>query len=176
VRGRCAGACCCVALVVACATAIPKEPGRYSDQEFDPDYEKVLLANTVLMEAGGIDTLVLKDGTEVLIGVSQVVIKPGATPADMLKSRRVAELKAAATVSQFLQTDISTVSELVKKTTVQSEQVDGELQSRARRVERFLSTHIETRSQLRARMKRVGSWRSADGQYLHAAMAVAPVE
>lgn len=163
-------------LAFACATVVRGQAGEYSDEDLDPDYEKALLANTSLMQSGGIDALVLKDGTEVLIGVSQVAMKPNATPADSLKSRRVAELKAAASVSQFLQTDISMVSDLIKKTTIQAEEVDGELQSRVRRVEKFLNMHIETRSQLKARMKRVGSWRSADGQFLYVAMAVAPLE
>ena len=163
-------------LAFACAAVGRGQPGGYGDEELDPDYEKALVANTFLRQSGGVDTLVLKDGTEVLVGVSQVAMKPNATPADSLKSLRVAELKAAATVSHFLETDISMVSELIKKTVIKAEEVDGDLQSRVRRVEKFLNTHIETRSQLKARMKRIGSWRSADGQFLYVAMAVAPLE
>lgn len=165
---------CCLAF--ACLTAVHGQAGDYRNEELDSDYEQALLANTFLMQSGGVDTLLLKDGTEVLIGVSHVAIKPTATPADLDKSRRVAELKAAATVSQFLQTEISMVSELVKKTAMQAEEVDGELQSRVRRVEKFLNTHIETRTRLKARIKCVGSWQSADGQFVYVAMAVAPLE
>jgi hypothetical protein len=161
---------CC--LFVTCTAVARSESGGYSDQELDPGYENVLLQNTFLMRAGGVDTLVLMDGTEVFVGVSQAPIKPDATPADVLKARRVAELKAMATVGQFLETNVSTVSELIKKTTVQDE---GDLQGRVRRVEKFMKTHIETRSQLKARVKRVGSWRSADGKYQYVAMAVAPL-
>ena len=152
------------------------ESSGHTEQELDPDYERVLLANTFLMQAGGVDTLTLEDGTEVLIGVGQVVIKADATPADMLKAQRIAQQKATATVGQFLQTDVTTVSELIKKTTVDSREVNGQLESRARRVEKFVSEHISTRSQLKARVKPVGFWRSADGNLQFAAVAVAPLD
>ena len=103
-----------------------------------------------------------------------MAVKAGSTPTDILKVRRVAESKATRAVGEYLRSDISAVQTMLKRTTEQSTRADGESQERTRRVEKYLTTHIDVRSELVARIRRVGSWSSADGRYVYVAVAVAP--
>lgn len=141
--------------------------------EVDSAYEPALRKNEYLVRWGGVDTLTLTNGVEVLVGVSQVRIKPGD---DFLAWRRLAESSASRAVSEFLRADVSSISTLVKKSTMISEEADGELQQRSRRVEKFLSSRIEQRTEMAARMKTIGHWTSADGKYGYLALAVVPLE
>lgn len=141
--------------------------------EVDSAYEPALRTNEYLVRWGGVDTLTLKNGVEVLVGVGQVRIKAGD---DFLAWRRVAESSASRTVGEFLRADVSSISTLVKKSTTISEESDGQLQQRSRRVEKFLSSRIEQRTEMAARIKTVGHWISADGRYGYLAVAVVPLE
>jgi hypothetical protein len=141
--------------------------------EVDSAYEPALRANEHLVQWGGVDTLTLKNGVEVLVGVGQVRINTGD---DFLVWRRVAELKASRSVAEFLKADMASISTLVKNSTTTSEEVDGELQKRSRRVEKFLSSRIEQRTKMAGRIKTVGHWTSADGKYGYLAVSVVPLD
>jgi hypothetical protein len=142
------------------------------DSEVNPEYEPALRGNKTLIAWGGVDTLTLNNGAEVLIGVGQVSIKPGS---DLLKWRRVAELKASRAVSEFLRADVSSVSTLLKKTTTISSDTEGEEQRRSSRVEKFLNAHVVQRTQMTMRIETIGHWASADGKYGYVAVVVAPL-
>lgn len=157
--------------IISAVVAHGELPGCI-DSEVDPEYEPALRGNESLIRWGGVDTLTLKNGAEVLIGVGQVSIKTGA---DFLTWRRVAELKAGRSVSEFLQADISAVATLIKKQTTITGATGDELQQRSQRVEKFLSSHIVQRTQMAARIKSIGHWTSEDGKYGYVALAVAPL-
>lgn len=159
-------------LVVLSMLARADLPGCI-EVEIDSAYEPALRANEHLLRWGGVDALTLKNGVEVLVGVGQVKIQPGD---DFVAWRRVAETKASRAVAEFLRADVSSVSTLVKNSTTITEVADGELQQRSRRVERFLSSRIEQRTELTARIKTVGHWTSSDGRYGYLAVAVVPLE
>jgi hypothetical protein len=143
------------------------------DSDVKPEYEPALRGNEYLVRWGGVDSLTLKNGAEVLVGVGQVSIKPGV---DFLVWRRVAESKASRSVSEFLRADISSISTLVKSTTMISDDMNGELQQRSRRVEKFLSSRIDQRTQMAARIETIGHWASKDGKYGYVAVAVKPLD
>jgi len=146
------------------------------DVHLDPEYRSAIVANEFLMSEGGVDAVRLPEDIDVLIGVGQVAVKAASTPADIQKARRVAESKASRAVGEYLRSDVSAAQTLIKQTTGASEKVDGEVRERTRRVEKYLTTHIDVRSKLVARIKRVGHWSSADGRYVYVAVAVEPLD
>ena len=162
----------CLFATVVCGS----ETDKCVDVHIDPDYRSAIVANDFVMLEGGVDALTLPGDIAVLVGVGQVAIKVGSTPNDILKARRVAESKATRAVGEYLRSDISAVQTMIKRTTEQSTRTDGESRERTRRVEKYLTTHIDVRSELVARIKRVGSWSSADGRYVYVAVAVAPLD
>jgi hypothetical protein len=71
---------------------------------------------------------------------------------------------------------VSTVSTLVKETTVIAEHVTGEEDRRSCRIEKYLKTRIDERSHLAARIEEVGRWYSADRDFIYIAVAVMPLD
>ena len=162
----------CLFATVVCGS----ETDKCVDVQVDPDYRSAIVANDFLMLEGGVDALMLPGDIPALVGVGQVAVKAGSTPNDILKARRVAESKATRAVGEYLRSDISAVQTMIKRTTEQSTRADGDSRERTRRVEKYLTTHIDVRSELVARIRRVGSWSSADGRYVYVAVAVAPLD
>jgi hypothetical protein len=165
----------CAYLLCVASWLSEDAPPDLADVQIDKRYKEDLVANDLLMHVGGVDALTLDDGSDLLIGVGQVAMDPGATPMDRLKAKRVAEAKATRAVSEFLNTDVSTVSTLIRTSVSAAEDHDGEMRHRSRRVEKFLSSHIQQRSELTARIRRIGYWASADGRFIYVAVAVTPV-
>jgi hypothetical protein len=166
----------CFAMVWSVLWLCPPNPDaegpRIVDVHVDKEYRTALLANEWLMQEGGVDTVRVHDGIDVLVGVGQVMLEADATPAEALSARRAAETKATRVVSEFLRTDISTVSTLVRSVVKHSEGVEGT----SKRIEKYLGTHVQQRSKLAARIKRVGYWSSADGRCVFVAVAVVPIK
>lgn len=146
------------------------------DVEIDPGYRAAIVANEFLMQEGGVDAVTLPGDVDVLIGVGQVAVKAGSTPADLLKARRAAESKATRSVGEYLRADVSAVRILVKRKLEQSMKDDDARAEITRRIEKYITTHIDVRSDLVARIRRVGHWKNADGTYLYVAVAVTPLE
>jgi len=155
-----------------CPPNADAEGPRSVDVHVDKEYSTALLANEWLMQEGGVDTVRVRNGTDVLVGVGQVMLQADASPAELLSARRAAETKATRVVSEFLRTDISTVSTLIRSSVKHSDDVDG----KSKRIEKYLVTHVQQRSQLSARIKRVGYWSSADGHSIFVAVAVVPIK
>ena len=167
-------AACCPTFFIA--LAVHAQDQGSTDVHIDTAYDAALVANTFLMQNGGVDTLTLKDGAEVLVGVAQVGLRPGATAADIHKAKKIAASRATATVGEFLRSEVTSVSTLIKKSTTHSEEADGHLQQRTRRVEKFLSTRIQTASHFSGKIEPIGQWRSVDKHTVYVAVAVVPIK
>lgn len=153
------------------------EAGSFSDVEILPDYEKALLANPFLMK-GSVDVLKVPLDGEVIVGVGVVVNKSLTDPSreSAIRTWRVAQVKASTAIALFLRTDVTTESTLKKKESLKTVQTDADIQ-RIKRVEKVIKSWTLERSRIALRrVKKVGSWYSADRKYFYIAVRIKAVD
>ena len=162
-------------LCVYLASRVVGDESQFVDLNISPEYREVILGNEYLMR-GAVDVAKVPTDGEVLVGVGMVAIRSpeNPSPKDLLDARKVASLKAAREVSRYLESRVTTETNLTKKTVVDVQQTADEEAKRTRRITKLVDSWIREQSQMVRRVKEVGSWYSADRRYIHVAVAVMP--
>lgn len=130
-----------------------------SDYAFHPEFEKILLNDTILLESGGCRAFRLPDGRVALIGVGMAEKKNDSVK-DRLKRQKVAEQRAFAALAEHEEVDVTSFSQLSDSATIIT--VDKKETSRDQRT---ISTMSSVRAEAYfANMETVGQWYSKDGK------------
>lgn len=152
-------------LLATLATAAPAAPpSGFANAVVDAAWEPLLWADPLLL-AGMTNVVVGPDGKDYLAAVGVASLMAGASPTELLASRRVAETKAKAAIARFVGSTIETTTTAeTERVTMQSTEGDAQVQRVARAQKVFRELTTERSQQALRRVRTVGSWTTDKGQ------------
>ena len=135
-----------------------------SNYAFHPEFEKIMLSDSILLESGGCRAFRLPDGRVALIGVGMAEKKNDSVK-DRLKRQKIAEQRAFAALAEHEEVDVTSFSQLSDSATIIT--IDKKENARDQRTISTIST-VKAEAYF-SDLETVGQWYSKDGKLFYLA-------